>query len=117
VKYLPWIAVVTALLVLCHEEGVPYADWMNSLRQPRYPASCCGVADQYWVQEYAPSHRKGIAFVAVVLARDGNNTFTVDVPDDKVIWNTVNPTGRGVIFIGGSDEIQSVVCFVPGTGT
>ena len=116
-KHIPWWVIVA--LVLVHDNGTPYAEWMKSLVQPgRHGVSCCGEADQYWVKEYVPSHRKGVAFVAVVLTKDGKDTFMVDVPDDKVIWNQVNPTGRGVLFMAQNDAgEQNVLCFVPGTGT
>jgi len=103
---------ILAAFLLAHDSGTPYADWMTSLMQPGRKASCCGVADQYWVTEYAPSYRPGVAFVAVVQSRDGNSTFMMDVPEGTVLWNSTNPTGRGVIFIQGT----KVLCFVPGTG-
>ena len=52
------------------------------------------------------------AFAAVVIGIDGEPDFSVEFPREKVIWNRVNPTGRGVIFIQGSE----VICFVPGMG-
>jgi hypothetical protein len=96
-----------------HDNVAPYADWMKSLIRPDYPiASCCGQADQYYVREYGPSRQNSIAFAAVVIGRDGEPDFSVEIPREKVIWNRVNPTGRGVIFIQGSE----VLCFVPGMG-
>ena len=43
---------------------------------------------------------------------DGEPDFSVEIPREKVIWNRVNPTGRGVIFIQDAE----VLCFVPGMG-
>jgi hypothetical protein len=96
-----------------HDNGAPYADWMKSLIRPDYPmSSCCGMADQYYVREYGPGQQHSVAFAAVVIGIDGEPDFSVEIPRQKVIWNRVNPTGRGVIFIQGSE----VICFVPGMG-
>ena len=108
--------------VYAHDSGTPFAQWMTSLMRPGKATSCCGVADQYWVKEYQPSDKQNIAFTATVIAKDGVNEFTVDVPKHTVIWDRVNPTGRGVIFIAQTDyglqfpEGTRVVCFVPGHG-
>src|SRR5262249_14666484 len=49
-----------------HDTGIPYADWMKSLIRPDYPMSyCCGPGDQYYVREYQPSQKHGIAFTAL----------------------------------------------------
>jgi len=96
-----------------HDSGTPYADWMKSLIRPDYPMSfCCGPGDQYYVREYRPSQKHGIAFTAVVLSNDGHPDFPVEIPQEKVIWDRVNPTGRGIIFLFG----REVLCFVPGMG-
>jgi len=100
-----------------HDSNAPYADWMNSLKKPDFPLSpCCGPADEYDVREYGPSQRSGIAFTAKVISHDGRTEFQVDVPENKVIWDRVNPTGHGVIFIQTGDADQAVVCFVPAIG-
>jgi hypothetical protein len=96
-----------------HDTGIPYADWMKSLIRPDYPMSfCCGPGDQYYVREYRPSQKNGVAFTAIVLSNDGRPDFPVEIPREKVIWDHVNPTGRGVIFLSG----REVLCFVPGMG-
>jgi hypothetical protein len=111
------------VIVLCigsawgHEDEA-YAQWMKSLMQPDFPlSSCCGPGDQYFVREYRPSGQQGIAFEAVVMGRIGQVDFPIQVPQEKVIWDRVNPTGRGVIFIGEDGEWgKPVLCFVPGAG-
>ena len=86
---------------------------MKSLTRPDYPmSSCCGMADQYYVREYGPSQQNSVAFAAVVIGIDGEPDFSVEIPREKVIWNRVNPTGQGVIFIQNAE----VLCFVPGMG-
>jgi hypothetical protein len=100
-----------------HDSGTPFADWMKSLREPDFPlSSCCGPADQYFVREYQPSEKDGMAFAAVVLGGHGKPDFAVEVPREKVIWDRVNPTGRGVIFIGEGEWGGNVLCFVPAVG-
>jgi hypothetical protein len=96
-----------------HDSGTPYADWMKSLIRPDYPMSfCCGPGNQYYVREYRPSVKSGVAFTAIVLSNDGRPDFPVEIPREKVIWDRLNPTGRGVIFLLG----REVLCFVPGMG-
>jgi len=100
-----------------HYPGIPYADWMMSLTRPDYPmSSCCGMADQYYVREYGPSQQNSVAFAAVVIGIDDEPDFSVEIPSEKVIWNRVNPTGRGVIFIHDGWGGREVLCFVPGMG-
>ncbi len=98
-----------------HDSETPFADWMASLKQPDDPrVSCCGPADQYYVKEYWASQKEGMAFAAIVLGRDGQADFAIDIPEKKVIWDRVNPTGRGVVFISQTSPV--VFCFVPGMG-
>jgi hypothetical protein len=106
-------AVLFGASTWAHDTGTPYADWMKSLIRPDYPMSyCCGPGDQYYVREYQPSQKHGVAFTAIVLSNDGRPDFPVEIPREKVIWDRVNPTGRGVIFLLG----REVLCFVPGIG-
>jgi hypothetical protein len=74
------------------------------------------MADQYYVREYGPSQQNSVAFAAVVIGIDGEPDFSVEIPREKVIWNRVNPTGRGVIFIQDGWGGREVLCFVPGMG-
>lgn len=100
-----------------HDSGTRFAEWMMSLMQPAKPTvSCCGIAEQYWVKDYRPSGKNGIAFEATVVSKDGRTEFEVDVPRSVVIWDRANPTGRGVVFIRSNEFDQTVICFVPGLG-
>lgn len=121
IQALKHIALFSLLLfglhVWGHDINAPYAQWINSLMKPDFPSSsCCGLADQYYVKEYLPSQRKGIAFTAIVSAHDGSSNFNVDVPNEKVIWDRPNPTGQAIIFIQNNDATSTVVCFVPSLG-
>ncbi len=111
---LAWL-VVCILAAAAHEADAPFADWFMSLRQPDNPlASCCGPADQFYVDEYRPSEQDPGGFVAVVAGEP------IEVPAAKVIWDRVNPTGRGVIFLSRREAWSGgerfVFCFVPGAG-
>jgi hypothetical protein len=106
---------------LAHEPGAPFGDWFMSLHQPDNPlASCCGIADQYYFREYHPSQRPGIAFEGIVEGKDGGSDFWLAVPNEKVDWDRVNPTGRGVVFVSmpepWGEHGRIVYCMVPGTG-
>jgi len=105
-------------MLLVHAEGEPFAAWMMSLKQPDNPlVSCCGPSDQYYVDEYRADPDALGGFLAML------NGIEVKIRPQKVIQldTTINPTGRGVIFIArsweGTKEAQPYVyCFVPGTG-
>jgi hypothetical protein len=107
-------ACVIATAAQAHEVNVPFADWFNSLKQPDSPTvSCCGVADQFYVDEYEVNPDEPAGFIAIV------NGSRIEVPARKVDWTDVNPTGRGVIFLLGTEQGMgpTVLCFVPGFGT
>src|SRR4051794_1302986 len=89
-----------------------FGDWTKSLKQPDKPnSSCCGPADAHWVDTYEPSKN---GFRALV------HGIWLNVPAKKVIWDRVNPTGRGVIFVSTpfTEDWSDVYiyCFVPGNG-
>lgn len=111
-----WLGWCLSLEAHGHEHNVPFADWFNSRKMPDAPSvSCCGEADQYYVRSYAASATPGQAFRAVVDDKAGGS-FEIDVPTAKVDWNSVNPTGRGVIFVTTTEVGRSTLCFIPGTG-
>lgn len=109
-----------------HARGDSWADtapnvrqWFQSLMQPDAPAvSCCGEADAYEADEYTVD---GDTIVAVVTDERGD-TFPsgatrphiepgtkIRVPAGKVKWDAGNPTGHGIIFLGGG---ETVYCYV-----
>lgn len=93
--------------------------WFQSLMQPDAPyVSCCGEADAYEADDYTVD---GDTIVAVITDERGD-TFPsgvtrphiepgtkIRVPQGKVKWDAGNPTGHGIIFIGGG---SSVYCYV-----
>jgi len=46
------------------------------------------------VREYQPSGKEGVAFAAIVLGGHGKPDFAVEVPREKVIWNSVRAWGH-----------------------
>jgi hypothetical protein len=92
--------------------------WFQSLMQPDAPAvSCCGEADAYEADDYTLD---GDTIIAVITDERGDtfpNGVTrphiepgtkIRVPAGKVKWDAGNPTGHGIIFIGGG----SLYCYV-----
>lgn len=103
----------------------PFHDWFASVHEPDNPiASCCGEGDAFILMEYRPSEKRGFAFEGWTLPKqreDGSwiSPVYVYIPDEKVVWDKVNPLGRGVVWLGGSEAGQQgtmVLCFVPGSG-
>jgi hypothetical protein len=97
-----------------------YRQWFNGLMRPDYPnLTCCGVADAYWADSYEV---KGDQYVAIITdTRDDillgrphiENGKRVAVPNTKIKWDRGNPTGHGIIFIGGGGEVY---CYLPPGG-
>src|SRR5450432_179881 len=74
--------------------------WYESLMQPNNPtASCCGEADAFQSDafEVEADH-----YIAVITDRHGDfpTGARVSVPNDRMKWDSGNPTGHGIVFIG-----------------
>jgi hypothetical protein len=123
------LAAIAAVAVLCPalardngwEDTPPNVrKWYQSLMQPDNPyISCCGEADAYQSDEYEVD---GDTIVAII-TDDRDDTFSngvtrphvppgtkFRVPANKVKWDAGNPTGHGVIFLGGAGAI--IYCYV-----
>jgi hypothetical protein len=97
-----------------------HRQWFNELMQPDNPnVSCCGLADAYWADSYEV---KGDQYVAIITdTRDDKplgrthieNGKHVAVPNAKINWDSGNPTGHGIIFMGVHSE---VLCYLPPGG-
>src|SRR5438105_12037361 len=97
------IAILCALAMpaLAHDSSTPFADWFTSRKQPDNPAaSCCGLSDQYYVDEYHSSPTDPGGFVVIVGSQE------IIVPPEKVDWESANPTGRGVIFLAAPEPFS-----------
>jgi hypothetical protein len=121
-----WAAVI--VLSICeapaHDqwEGVDplHREWFNGLMRPDNPTlSCCGLADAYWADSYEV---KGDQYVAIITdTRDDKplrrrhieNGKRFVVPNSKIKWDSGNPTGHGIIFIG---YLGNVLCYLPPGG-
>ncbi|HLH97079.1 MAG TPA: hypothetical protein VKW08_18365 [Xanthobacteraceae bacterium] len=84
-------------------------DWFQSLMQPDNPSmSCCGQADAFEADTFEV---EGDHYVAIIT--NGKGTLPegthVSVPNSKMKWDSGNPTGHGVIFIGSSGQVY---CYV-----
>ena len=94
--------------------------WFEGLMQPDNPnRRCCGLADAYWADSYEVKDGQYIAIITderddEPLRRphiDNGKRFLV--PHSKIKWDSGNPTGHGIIFIGHGLEIH---CYLPPGG-
>ena len=98
-----------------------HRQWFNGLKQPDSPnLSCCGEADAYWADSYEV---KGDQYVAIITDTRDDKPLgraphieagtRVAVPNSKIKWDSGNPTGHGIIFIGVGGD---VFCYLPPGG-
>jgi hypothetical protein len=90
--------------------------WFQKLMQPDNPhISCCGEADAYWADSFEVN---GDQYVAIItderpdapLGRPHREVGEkIAVPNHKIKWDEGNPTGHGVIFIGGGGLVY---CYI-----
>ena len=94
--------------------------WFDGLMQPDNPnRRCCGLADAYWADSYEVKDDQYIAIITD--ERDDEplrrphieNGRRFVVPNSKIKWDSGNPTGHGIIFIGHGLEIH---CYLPPGG-
>jgi hypothetical protein len=83
--------------------------WFESLMQPTNPAaSCCGEADAFQADAFEV---EGDHYIAIIT--DGHGDFPtgarISVPNDRMKWDSGNPTGHGIVFIGSD---TNVLCYV-----
>jgi hypothetical protein len=83
--------------------------WFQNLMQPdnKY-LSCCGEADAYEADSFEV---KGDQYVAIITDGKGviPNGTRVPVPNQKMKWDSGNPTGHGILFIGTEGQVY---CYV-----
>jgi len=95
-------------------------EWFRELKQPDNPSrSCCGESDAYWADSYEVN---GDQYIAIITdGRDDGplNRIHIDngtrflVPKSKIKWDSGNPTGHGIIFIGPNKDVY---CYLPPGG-
>ncbi|ABD88449.1 hypothetical protein RPC_2901 [Rhodopseudomonas palustris BisB18] len=88
--------------------------------QPDFPAvSCCGEADAYWADSHEIADGQYVAIITnprpdAPLRRPHLEIGTkIVVPNHKLKSDSGNPTGHGIIFLGGPGH---VFCHLPPTG-
>jgi hypothetical protein len=83
--------------------------WFQSLMQPDNPyVSCCGEADAFEADTFEVS---GGQYVAVITNGKGviPDGTRIPVPNEKLKWDSGNPTGHGIIFMGSGGQVY---CYV-----
>jgi hypothetical protein len=83
--------------------------WFQSLKQPDHPRlSCCGEADAFEADSFEVEEDH---YVAVITDGRGiiPNGTKCPVPKRKMKFDSGNPTGHGIIFIGNQGQIY---CYV-----
>jgi hypothetical protein len=103
--------------VRAHDPDHPeHHHWYGSLMQPDNPsASCCGLADAYWCDDYFA--RDGKAYCRITDGRDdkplGRPHIPIgtefEIPPYKLKFDRGNPTGHSVIFVNPAGHVW---CFV-----
>jgi hypothetical protein len=84
-------------------------EWFQSLRQPDHPrVSCCGEADAFEADNFEAEDDH---YVAIITNGKGviPNGTRIAVPNRKMKFDSGNPTGHGIIFIGNQGQIY---CYV-----
>lgn len=116
---------LAAWLLFCvgahaHDEDHEHDQWYGSLMQPDNPvASCCGLADAYWCDDYYA--RDGKAFCKITDDRDDaplkrphvDIGTEIEIPSYKLKWDKANPTGHSIVFMSAW---RYVFCFVQAGG-
>jgi Sex factor F TraW protein N terminal len=90
--------------------------WFKKLMQPDNPVmSCCGEADAYWADSFEVNDGRYVAIITDdrpdgPLGRPHREIGErIIVPNHKIKWDEGNPTGHGIIFIGGGGQVY---CYI-----
>ena len=102
-------------------QATEVSQWFRALMRPDVPnLSCCGEADAYWADQFEMSSDGQYAAIITDDRPDGplrrphrEPGEKIVVPNDKIKWDAGNPTGHGVIFIGGQGQVY---CYVTPSG-
>lgn len=96
------------------EQPAATRQWFQSLMQPDNPTmSCCGEADAFEADTFEV---QGDHYIAIITDGKGMipNGTRIPVPNTKMKWDSGNPTGHGIIFLGygpGPFE-KTLYCYV-----
>lgn len=90
--------------------------WYESLMQPDVPtASCCGQADAYFCNNYRMEGGKALCTIDDDRPDEPrgrphvDNGTVIEIPQNKLKWDSGNPTGNGVVFLSRN---RYVFCYV-----
>ena len=88
--------------------------WFQTLMQPDNPrVSCCGESDAYEADSFEV---EGDHYIAIITHHRGVTTIPLGtrilVPNSKLKYDSGNPSGHGIIFIGSAGQVFCYV--VPG---
>jgi hypothetical protein len=112
----PHVLLLLAMLVLlwggaaAHPPEAAFADWFRSLKEPGTEGgrggsvSCCSPASDCQTTDYETDADGRYWIIA-----EGER---IQVPPDKILQRTDNPTGRGVACLRHYDGHPIVRCFV-----
>jgi hypothetical protein len=79
--------------------------WFQQLMQPDNPyMSCCGEADAFEADNFEQSNDQYVAIITNGKGVIAEGT-RIPVPNNKIKWDGGNPTGHGIIFIGGGGQV------------
>lgn len=117
-----WLVLAWVKPALAHDHDHPELNaWYAGLMQPDNPtASCCGVADAYWCDDYYAKDGKAFCKITDDRVVDGRPPVPVgteiEIPERKLKWEqngkpVGNPTGHSVVFLSSGG---AVFCFVQG---
>lgn len=120
------LAVVPAMLspVIARDNGqwgdqpANVRSWFQGLMQPDNPAvSCCGEADAFEADTFEV---EGDHYIAIITDGKGQiaNGTRISVPISKMKWDSGNPTGHGILFLGyGPGPFsKTLYCYVAPSG-
>ncbi len=115
---LMWLYIAGVRPALAHDDDRAHDEWYAGLMQPDNPsASCCGLADAYWCDDYFA--RDGKAFCKITDDRLINKRppipvgTEIEIPEWKLKHDRGNPTGHAVVFLSSGGVVY---CFVQGGG-
>ena len=108
------LAIIAGMLFLCtgsaaHPRGAQFADWFRSLQEPGTEgmmgsSSCCSPERDCQITDYE-TDANGRYWITAAGER-------IQVPPDKILQRTDNPTGRGVACLRYYNGHPVVRCFV-----
>lgn len=114
-----WLFIASIRPAFAHDEDHHELDgWYAGLMQPDNPtASCCGIADAYWCDDYYAKDGKAYCKITddrIVPQRPPVPVGTeIEIPERKLKWDRGNPTGHSIVFLSSGG---AVFCFVQAGG-